>query len=199
MGLVLTVGVAALVLGLLRGGTLAALTRTRVRGGRLLVASLVAQIGAAVLASPDGPAYAVGLALGGVLAAAFVALNLRVPGTALMGGGLLLNAVVVALNGAMPVSLEAAHTAGVTLSAPALAADPRHEPVTPGTRAGWLGDVVPVPSPLRREVVSPGDVAVALGLGWYVLAAMRRDVSGESDSPDETGASHLWSPDEGRR
>jgi hypothetical protein len=183
MGMVLTVGVAALVLGLLGGGTLAALTRTRVRGGRLLVASLVAQVGAAVLASPDGPAYAVGLALGGVLAAVFVALNLRVPGIALMGGGLLLNAVVVGLNGAMPVSLAAADAAGVALSAPALEGDPRHEPVAPATRVGWLGDVVPVPSPLRREVVSPGDLAVALGLGWYVLTALRRDVLDESPEP----------------
>ena len=183
MGLILTIGVAALVLGLLGGGTLAALTRTRVRGGRLLVASLVTQVGAAVLASPDGPAYAIGLALGGVLAAAFVALNLRVPGIALMGSGLLLNAVVVTLNGAMPVSLTAADTAGVSLSAPALETDPRHEPFTAATRARWLGDVVPVPSPLRREVVSPGDLAVALGLGWYVLAAMRRAVDGDGPEP----------------
>ena len=175
MGLILTCGALALLVALARGGTLGALTRRRLRSVGLLAASLAAQLAAAVVARPDGRGYAVALGVGGLLAAAFVARNVRVPGMALVGTGLVLNAVVVGLNGAMPVSVAAAQAAGLAEERLALAGDPRHEPLTAATRWGWLGDVVPVPSPVRREVVSPGDVAVALGLGWFVLASARRD------------------------
>lgn len=175
MGLILTCGALALLVALVRGGTLGALARTRLRSVGLLVGSVAVQLVAGAVARPDGAAAAAALVLGALLAAAFVARNVGVGGLALVGAGLVLNAVVVALNGAMPVSLAAADAAGVAEEQLALGSDPRHEPLTAATRWGRLGDVVPVPSPLRREVVSPGDVAVAAGLAWFVLASARRD------------------------
>ena len=44
---------------------------------------------------------------------------------------------------------------------------------TGGTTLRWLGDVIPVPLPVRPEVVSPGDVLIAAGLGEFVLLGMR--------------------------
>jgi hypothetical protein len=54
-----------------------------------------------------------------------------------------------------------------------LVGDRRHELEGPRTRLRPLGDVIPVPLPLRPEVVSPGDVLVAAGLGQLVVLGMR--------------------------
>jgi len=70
------------------------------------------------------------------------------------------------------VSERAAGRAGVSTAAVVGGLDPRHERETPATRLRLLGDVVPVPLPLRPEVVSPGDVLVAAGLGQLVLLGM---------------------------
>ena len=50
--------------------------------------------------------------------------------------------------------------------------DARHEIAGIGTRLRWLGDIVPVPLPVRPEVVSPGDVLVAAGLAELVVLGM---------------------------
>jgi hypothetical protein len=86
--------------------------------------------------------------------------------------GLGANALVVALNGAMPVSATAAARAQVALDDVAAGLDSRHEVADGSTRLALLGDVVPVLLPLRPEVVSPGDVLVASGLGQLVVVGM---------------------------
>jgi hypothetical protein len=103
---------------------------------------------------------------------AFLARNRRARGTGLVAVGLLTNALVVAANGAMPVSPQAADRAGVGVLE-VLTGDRRHELEGPDTRLRALGDVVPVPLPWRPEVVSAGDVLVAAGLGQLVFLGMR--------------------------
>jgi Family of unknown function (DUF5317) len=51
--------------------------------------------------------------------------------------------------------------------------DARHSIAGGGTTWRALGDVIPVPLPWRPEVVSPGDVLIAAGLGEFVLLGMR--------------------------
>lgn len=148
-----------------RGGTLAALARRPPVAARLVVLAVLAQGTGALLA---GRGYPVGLALSAFFAAAFLVRNRGRAGLPLVAGGFVLNALVVAANGAMPVSGAAAQRAGVPL-----AADERHEPATGATRLAPLGDVVPVPLPPRREVASPGDALVAAGLALYVFHGMR--------------------------
>nr|WP_269205087.1 DUF5317 domain-containing protein [Motilibacter aurantiacus] len=108
--------------------------------------------------------------LAALAALAVVVANRWRPGVPLIGLGLVLNAAVVVANGAMPVSLVAAERAGVPYERLHLDADPAHEPETPSTRLRMLGDVVPVASPLRREVVSAGDVMVAAGAGLFLFS-----------------------------
>jgi len=43
----------------------------------------------------------------------------------------------------------------------------------PGFTLRFLGDVIPVDSPLN-QVVSAGDVATYLGVGWFIVATMHR-------------------------
>ena len=102
---------------------------------------------------------------------AFLLRNRRLRGAGVVAAGLLLNAAVIGLNGAMPVERGAAQAAGVPYGAIAAGRDARHEPAGPATRLRPLGDVVPVPLPLLPQVLSPGDVLVAAGLGVVVLVA----------------------------
>ena len=168
MSLVVCALLAALALGRVGGGSLEALGGLALRRRRLAVAALLVQAAGALA---GGPLTAGGLVVSAVLLLAFLAANRRVRGTGLLALGLLANAVAVAANGAMPVSAPAAARAGVPEAARHL--DGRHEPAGPGTRLPWLGDVVPVPLPVRPEVVSPGDVLVAAGLAQLVVLGMR--------------------------
>jgi hypothetical protein len=169
MSLVVVVLVAALLLGWATGGTLERLGSMELRSLRLVAAALAAQLLGSVV---GGPVYPVGLVASAALVLAFLARNRRARGTGLVAIGLLANALVVAANGAMPVSPQAADRAGVGVLE-VLTGDRRHELEGPDTRLRALGDVVPVPLPWRAEVVSAGDVLVAAGLGQLVFLGMR--------------------------
>lgn len=164
----------AVAVGWLAGGRLDALARVELRRGRLLFFALVSQLVGAMAAQAWSVMYAVGMLGAAGFAAAFLARNRDLPGIGLVAAGLLLNALVVTANGAMPVSLYAAARAGVPITALDLADNPRHEEKTAQTRLGLLADVVPVPLPLRPEVDSPGDVLFASGLALLIVSAMRR-------------------------
>ena len=169
MSLVVVVLAVALLVGRLSGGSLERLGALPLRSLGLVGGALAAQLLGTLV---GGPAYPVGLAVSAGLVVAFLARNRRVRGTGLVALGLLANAVVVTANGAMPVSPQAADRAGVGVLE-ALVGDQRHELEGPRTRLRALGDVIPVPLPLRPEVVSAGDVLVAAGLGQLVVTGMR--------------------------
>jgi hypothetical protein len=126
------------------------------------------------LLAPAVPySYPLGFAVSGTLLAQFVIRNTGLPGIPLAGLGLLLNAAVIILNGAMPVSLEAAARSGVSVEQLDLAGGARHEPLDAGTRLAPLADVVPAPVPGLREVTSAGDLLLAAGLGLFVFGGMQ--------------------------
>ena len=180
MSLVVVVVVVALVVGAVLGGSVERLGDLGLRHRRLVVAALAAQ---AVGALVGGPAHALGLATSAGLVAAFLVANRGVRGTGLVALGLTANALVVGLNGAMPVAPTAAARAGVDLTEVAAGQDSRHLVAGPQTRLPWLGDVVPVLLPLRPEVVSPGDVLVAAGLGQLVVLGMTGGRPAPRDRP----------------
>lgn len=169
MSLVLVVLAVALALGWAGGGSLDRLGGLPVRSRRLVVGALLAQVAGTVV---GGPFYPLGLALSAGLVVGFLVRNRGIRGTGLVALGLTANALVVGANGAMPVSLAAAGRAGVGTQELLTRSDARHESAGAGTRLGWLADIVPVPLPLRPEVVSPGDVLVAAGLGQLVVLGM---------------------------
>lgn len=171
MLLAVVVLLVSLGLGLALGGSVARLADLRLHRPRLVVAAVLVQLAGAVT---GGPAYPLGLVVSAGLVALFLARNRGVRGTGLLALGLLSNALVVALNGAMPVSSDAVGRAGISTQDILSGADPRHELAGPGTRLRPLGDVIPVLLPVRPEVVSIGDVLVAAGLGQLVLLATRR-------------------------
>ena len=160
----------AIVVGWLSGGSLDRLGHVPLSSRRLVWGAVVAQI---VGTFVGGPVYPLGLAVSAGLVLWFLARNRGVRGTGLVALGLLSNALVVGLNGAMPVSVEAAGRAGTTTQNILTGQDQRHELADQHSRLRFLGDVIPVPAPWRPEVVSPGDVLVAAGLAQLVLLGMR--------------------------
>jgi Family of unknown function (DUF5317) len=170
VALVVCAVVVAFLAGLLVGGRLAAIEELEITGWQLLVAAFVAQLGGfllGVVGLPAGWSYGAGTAVSAVLMVAFLVRNRQIAGAALIALGLLLNALVILLNGAMPVSAHAAEKAGVHGTD-----DVRHERATGGTVLRPAGDVIPVPLPGVPEVVSAGDVLVAAGLAQFVFAAL---------------------------
>ena len=172
MVLVLVVAGIAATAALLIGGS--RLAELRLRAVRLLVAAAVVQLSTSVLLPGSAVARGTALVLTVLLVGLFVVGNHQLAGTPLIGAGLLLNLVVVVANGAMPVSLTAAQRAGLSPAELRLESDAMREPVDDATRLRWLGDVVPLALPVRPQVVSPGDVLVASGVGLMLVAARSR-------------------------
>lgn len=173
MGLILCSIVVALVAARLAGGRLSSFERLPVDGLTFLLAAFVVLILGLVLGwvgLPGGPMYAAALLLSALLVACFMLVNRSVTGTGLIAAGLLLNALVVGLNGAMPVSAYAAARAGASSQ---VIADHRHEAAGHHTRLRFLGDVISVPLPTRPEVDSLGDLLAAAGLSQLAFMAMR--------------------------
>lgn len=170
----LVVLLSAVALGFVSGGSLDRLGTLRLRRGRLVALAVGVQLAGGIA---GGPFYPLGLAVSAVLVGWFLTHNRGVPGTGLLGLGLLLNALVVGLNGAMPVSSYALGQAGISTQDLLAGNDPRHELSDEDTRLRRIGDVIPVLLPLRPEVVSVGDVLIAAGLAQLVVTAMRRRTS----------------------
>lgn len=167
--MVVAVLLIGLVLGWAAGGSLERLGSLPLRSRRLVLAGLLVQLLGSVVGGPFYPAGLIGSLL---LMTAFLVRNRGLRGTGLIALGLLGNVIVVGANGAMPVSRDAAGRAGVSIQDLLTGADLRHELVDDRTRAPWLADVVPVRLPLRPEVVSPGDVLIAAGIGQLLVLGM---------------------------
>lgn len=195
MPFVLVVLIVAVGLSRLRGGRLARVADAPLRWYGLLFLGVGIQVLVDLLASRDvlGDASTlgwVGLLVSQLLVVGFVAANWQLPGIVLVVIGLLLNAVVIAANGAMPVSPEAIAALGLD---GAIVPPGKHTLMTEGTRLRWLADIWPLP-PLR-SIISLGDVVLAAGLiplthslMTHTSAAERRGRTRTGESPPDPSA-----------
>jgi Family of unknown function (DUF5317) len=175
MALVLLMVVGAAAVALLTGGSWRALAGLPVKGGRLVVIAVAAQLAGGWLAELTNHAgfYVVGLVLTALAGGAFCVRNLRILGVPLITAGLVLNALAVIANGAMPVSRAAAERAGVSLTTISAGSDPRHVVAGAHTRLRPITDDIAVPLPGLPEVISLGDALIAAGLAELVFCGMR--------------------------
>lgn len=172
----------ALIAGALAGGGVPRLADLRLRWLWLLGLALAVRISAVQLRGIDAvPPGIASLAFVGVYVLLFAWLwgNWRVPGLQVAAVGIGLNALAIVLNGgSMPVWARAFEAAGFNIGA--LVDDPFHTLVTTDSvttfiaSGGLFGDVVPIPLPIIRDVVSIGDVLLALGIVWAIVSAMTR-------------------------
>lgn len=150
------IGLAA---GLLAGGRVSRLAELSIRWWPVLAAGVGIRMVAALAGELPSPLYLLAFAC-----IAFVAwANRAIPGMLWILIGALGNALVVAVNGGMPVGVEA-----VTLVGAEIPNDGLHRPLGGGDALPFLADVIPVP--IIAGVYSVGDVALAWGALWLVFA-----------------------------
>ena len=161
---------AGLVIGLLAGGRLAHLGSRNLRQWPLLLGGLAAQL---LSARVGGDASFALLLVSYGLLLAFAAANVAVVGMWLVALGIGLNLTVIATNGGMPVRESALRAAGAVEAGVPVELDPasKHHLEAPSDRLVVLSDIIPV-RPLR-EVVSFGDVAMAVGVADVVVHLLR--------------------------
>jgi hypothetical protein len=163
--------VAGLLLGLLRRPAGQHVVRPRVeRIGLLAIGGGLNAL--SVILDGDAATFALMASLAVLIAVAFA--NRHLTGIAVVGLGLLVNLVAVAVNAGMPVRVSALEAAGVIDPGEAVTvASPRHIE-TDDDPLPVLGDIIPVP--LTNEVVSFGDLIVVLGAADAVRELSRRRV-----------------------
>jgi hypothetical protein len=167
----------ALAIAVLRGGRLVNLGDIELRAWWLLFISLGLQFGTRLLpAEPwsEGMGVAMVLISFGLLMG-MVLLNRRKPGMWIVGLGVLMNFVVIAANGGMPVLAGAAEVAsGFTVSEPDISGTFKHVLLDESSRLTFFSDVIPLRLVGIGEVISLGDIFLALGLGVFLEHELRR-------------------------
>ncbi len=172
----------ALIVGAFAGGGIPRLADLKLRWIFILLLALVVRFGAVYLRQHGiGPDEPLSWAWVATYFLIFIWLwgNWRVPGLQVASVGIALNALAVVLNsGQMPIWAGAYQAAGFTDIT--LANDPFHFILSAGraadfvSRGGLFGDVVPLPVPYIRDVVSIGDLLIALGIFWAIVYSMTR-------------------------
>ena len=160
-------GVAA---ALLSGGSLDRFAEARFRRAPLFWLSLVAPL---VVAFGPGRSRTVPFAvaivvISNLLLVAFALSNRHVPGLTLVALGVFLNALVITLNGGMPVSAAAGREAASTQFVGSI----KHEPLTDETLLPLLADRIPVGP--AGQVWSLGDLLLVAGVGLMGFGLPRR-------------------------
>lgn len=152
----------AVIVSLLRGGRLSNISEIRLRAWWLLFVGFGLQIAAAFV-NADNSELAMGLVLASYVALmAVVWLNRDEAGMWIAGIGILMNFTVIAFNGGMPVLPAAVELAGG--SAENLVLSAKHVLLTDDTYLPFLADIIPLPN----NVISLGDVFLAIGLGVFI-------------------------------
>jgi hypothetical protein len=178
--LVVAVVVGGILVGLALGGSMRNLAEARLRWWPLAIAGLVLQV--IPVPSRAGQVdhwVAVGLLIASyVVLLAFVAANIRLPGFAVIAVGFALNALVIGVNGGMPVKDQALRQA-----AGSRYEQSRQRLVEKGGLKHHLArsddvllplsDVVGIGAPVGN-VFSPGDLLSYAGVAWALAELTRR-------------------------
>lgn len=190
LGLILFIAIAV---ALLRGGRLTNLADIELRYWWLLPLGFLMQAASGYLPDSDS-AHTIGvwLILTSYLPLVTVVIaNRSRTGMWLSGLGIMMNATVIALNFGMPVMTEAAQIAGGFTDNISLAHDYKHVLLGPSTRLVFLGDVIPVRLFGLGQVISIGDVLLAVGLGRFLESELRRPIRWFKTSASSASGSAL--------
>lgn len=167
----------ALAIAILRGGRLTNLGEIELKAWWLLVGGFGLQASTGLL--PDAPwSETAGLVM--VLGSFFllmilVVVNRKKPGMWLAGVGVLMNLTVISLNGGMPVLTEAAEVAsGFTQASPDVIGSFKYVILDDDTVFTMFADVIPLRLAGHGQVISLGDVFLAVGLGRFLEYELRK-------------------------
>jgi hypothetical protein len=174
LGVVLSV---AVFIAILRGGRITNLGKIKLRLWWLLVVGFLVQAASNWLPTDRSwsSAWGTGLVLFSYLfILAVITRNRDRPGMWLSGFGILMNFTVIAFNGGMPVMAEAAFIASGFEVIPQIA-DYKHVLLNETTQLVFLADVIPIRL-IQGNVVSLGDIFLAVGMGRFIESELRRPV-----------------------
>lgn len=178
--------VIGLALGVAAGGNILNLASVRMRLLQLLFLGLIVRYATQYAIEngiPEANDYRLPLfAFGFLLLLVGLWVNREQPGLPLAFVGILLNAVVIVVNGGfMPVWEPSIVASGLT-AADVGSTFHRIVSATPSggipsdflAQAGPLGDIIPIPIPFIRNVISVGDLFLGAGLGFFLFAVTVR-------------------------
>lgn len=167
----------ALTIAMLRGGRLINLGDIELKSWWLLLVSLGFQVGTRWLPNETW-AKTVGVIMmltSFVLLMILVMANRSKPGMWIAGLGVLMNFTVIAVNGGMPVLPGAVEVAsGFTVAEPDISGSFKHALLDETSRLTFFADVIPLRLAGIGEVISLGDIFLALGLGIFLEHELRR-------------------------
>lgn len=166
----------ALTLAVFRGGRLGNLADIRLRWWSLLPLGFGLQLIAGFV-----PESSAGVGVGLILASyvpllGLVYANRDRSGMWLTGLGVLMNFAVISVNAGMPVLEGAAVVAAGFEPNPIISEGYKHVTLGPDTRLAFLADVIPVRLFGQGQVISLGDVLLAVGLSTFMQAELRKPV-----------------------
>jgi hypothetical protein len=181
----------AVLIGLVRGGSLRRLASLPLRGGWVAILAFGLQI--YLIYFPEPASEGVFSPRVGLLVLSYGLLlfalweNRQLPGVPLIAGGVLANLFVMAANGGyMPIAPEALEQVGHSRRVLAAQEGARvmatKDVVLPHERtvAWWLADIFVIPPPFPvPSVFSAGDVLIALGVFWLLQACMCQAPKGQ--------------------
>ncbi|MGI6368014.1 MAG: DUF5317 family protein [Anaerolineae bacterium] len=180
----------AVVVALLTGGRLSGLAAPGLRVGWLAFVALALQVCAVYAQQPSWLPRTL-LVASHVMLLAVVFFNTRVPGAPLIGAGLLANAAAMLANGGyMPVTPDAVARAGLeslittTDSGVRILGSKDIVLSAAETRLAILTDTLVMRWP-TGTVLSIGDVLLALGVCWFLIAALHGGSSGQPTEQKE--------------
>ena len=184
--------VGGLVLGMLLGGRPSNLANATLRWPLALLGGVVLQWVPELLGAGENESFVL-VAASYIALALFAAVNIRLVGMPIVVVGLALNALVIGLNGGMPVRAEAVVAAGLADDAgevESLDFGAKRHLETRDDLVPILGDVLPV-EPLG-EVLSFGDLVLSAGVGNLLFRLVR-----PARSRRRASSSHLGELDDG--
>ncbi|AST07339.1 DUF5317 domain-containing protein [Anoxybacillus flavithermus] len=184
----------SILIGLFRGGNFKGIATLKLKGGWIFPVLLLVQWiffllqdRIAFLAKISNVTFIVVYIVG----LSFIWLNRHYPGMKTIFAGVLLNFIVIALNGGrMPVSLEATQAVlgkeYVELLKTGLYG--KHTAITADTIFPFLGDIIPLAPPYPRvKVISIGDVVMNIGVFLFIQYLMMKGKQKNASQPVHEG------------
>lgn len=166
----------ALGLALFRGGRLANLAEIHLKGWILLPLGFVLQTAAGFIPESHSTLAVFLILTSYVALLGLVYLNRDRTGMWLTGLGILMNFAVISINRGMPVLAGAAEVASGFQGVAEVAEGYKHVVLGPETRLPFLADVIPIRVFGQGQVISLGDVLLAVGLSSFLQAELRKPV-----------------------
>jgi hypothetical protein len=179
--------VSGAVIGLATGGRPRFIARHRVRAWWLVLVGFGFQLAADHV--DLGSLATVVVVAGAVALLAFASLNPNLVGIGVVAVGVAANALVIGLDNGMPVrpsAVVAAHLATVA-DEPAINYGYRHHQQRPSDKLLFLSDIIPIPVQPLQQVVSFGDLILAIGVAATVAHLVQ-------PLPDHSARTHEASP-----